>query len=115
MEMDAFVLFQAVIVYNVEGSPRICVVDYGLKYNELRCLLKRGARLDVVPWDHPLNPEQFDGLFLSNGPGDPAVCGAAIDNIRKVMLHEDHKPIFGICLGHQLLAVAAGFSTFKMK
>jgi carbamoyl-phosphate synthase/aspartate carbamoyltransferase/dihydroorotase len=113
--MDAFVILQAPVVYNAEGCPRICVVDCGLKYNQLRCLLMRGARLDVVQWDHILNPEQFDGLFLSNGPGDPAVCGVAFDNIRKVMLHEDHKPIFGICLGHQLLAVAAGCSTFKMK
>jgi carbamoyl-phosphate synthase/aspartate carbamoyltransferase/dihydroorotase len=110
-----FIILQASIVYNAKGWPRICVVDCGLKYNQLRCFLMRGARLDVVPWDHALNPEEFDGLFLSNGPGDPAVCGVTVDNIRKVMEQEQKKPIFGICLGHQLLATAAGCSTFKMK
>jgi carbamoyl-phosphate synthase/aspartate carbamoyltransferase/dihydroorotase len=113
--MDTFMILQAPVVYNADGCPRICVLDCGLKCHQLRCLITRGARLDVVRWDHALNPEQFDGLFLSNGPGDPAMCGIAIENIKKVMEHGDHKPIFGICLGHQLLATAAGCSTFKMK
>lgn len=99
------------VTYNKEGSPRICVVDCGLKYNQIRCLLKRGARVDVVPWDHPLNPQDYDGLFLSNGPGDPLLCDATIQNIKSAT----QKPIFGICLGHQLLSLAAGCSTFKMK
>lgn len=58
-----------VVTYNPKGSPRICVVDCGLKLNQIRCFLKRGARVDVVPWDQPLDPKQLDGLFLSNGPG----------------------------------------------
>lgn len=102
-------------MYNAKGFPRICVVDCGLKYNQLRCFLRRGARLDVVAWNHALNPDEFDGLFLSNGPGDPAVCSDTVSNIRKVMMQKDHKPIFGICLGHQLLAKAVGCHTFKMK
>jgi len=102
-------------VYNTKGFPRICVVDCGLKYNQVRCFLKRGVRLDVVPWNHALNPDEFDGLFLSNGPGDPAICGETVSNIRKIMMQKDHKPIFGICLGHQLLAKAVGCHTFKMK
>jgi carbamoyl-phosphate synthase/aspartate carbamoyltransferase/dihydroorotase len=113
--MYAFVILQDPVVYNAKGSPKICVVDCGLKYNQLRCFLTRGARLDVVPWNHTLNPEEFDGLFLSNGPGDPAVCGSTVKNITEVMDHEVKKPIFGICLGHQLLATATGCSTFKMK
>ncbi|XP_069677002.1 multifunctional protein r [Periplaneta americana] len=111
----AEVSLQMPVVYNAKGSPRICIVDCGLKYNQLRCFLTRGARLDVVPWNHPLNPEEFDGLFLSNGPGDPSLCSSTIDNIRKVMAQDNKKPIFGICLGHQLLAITAGCSTYKMK
>jgi carbamoyl-phosphate synthase/aspartate carbamoyltransferase/dihydroorotase len=58
-----------VVTYNEKGSPRICAVDCGLKLNQIRCFTKRGARVDVVPWDHQLNAKDFDGLFLSNGPG----------------------------------------------
>jgi len=59
---------------NPGGQPRIRAVDCGLKYNQLRCLARRGARVDVVPWDTPLDDiGHYDGLFLSNGPGDPAV------------------------------------------
>ncbi|KAG8277031.1 hypothetical protein J6590_051932 [Homalodisca vitripennis] len=99
--------------HNVGGSPRICAVDCGLKYNQVRCLVKRGARVDLVPWNHPLDVAQFDGLFISNGPGDPSRCAETVDNIRAVM--RAGKPVFGICLGHQLLSSAAGCKTFKMK
>lgn len=103
------------MTYNAQGSPRICVVDCGLKYNQLRCLLKRGARVDVVPWNHELNPEDYDGLFLSNGPGNPVMCKETIENIKRVLGSKVVKPIFGICLGHQLLSVAIGCKTYKMK
>ena len=105
---------QTVKTYNSGGSPRICAVDCGLKFHQLRCLLARGARVDVVPWDHELRPDDYDGLFVSNGPGDPAQCRSTIDQLRRV-LATSTKPVFGICLGHQLLALAAGFTTFKMK
>lgn len=101
--------------FNPKGSPRICAIDCGLKYNQIRCLLARGARVDVVPWNHKLNANDYDGLFLSNGPGDPKMCKATISNIKAVVEAAVVKPIFGICLGHQLLSVAIGCSSFKMK
>lgn len=103
------------MTYNPNGSPRICAIDCGLKYNQIRCLLNRGARVDLVPWNHQLNVEEYDGLFLSNGPGNPAMCQTTIENIRRVISGSDIKPIFGICLGHQLLSVAIGCKSYKMK
>lgn len=101
--------------YNPNGSPRITVIDCGLKYNQLRCLIKRGASVTVVPWNHPLNPNDFDGLFLSNGPGNPELCQQTIQAIKNVLESDKVKPIFGICLGHQLLSLAIGCSSFKMR
>jgi carbamoyl-phosphate synthase/aspartate carbamoyltransferase len=100
------------------GRPvRVVVVDVGLKYNQLRCLLARGVEVIVVPWDYDfptLAGKDYDGLFISNGPGDPAIMTATVKNIAEAM-KEGRTPIFGICLGHQLLARAAGAATLKMK
>lgn len=88
-----------------------------MKYNQLRCLLKRGVEVLVCPWDYDfpaLAGKGYDGLFISNGPGDPAVMTATIEHIASA-LAENRTPIFGICLGHQLLARAAGAKTKKMK
>ena len=93
------------------------VVDVGLKFNQLRCLLNRGVGALVVPWDYDFNSllgSHCDGLFISNGPGDPAMLDITVNNIQKA-LKDGRTPIFGICLGHQLLARAAGASTLKMK
>ncbi len=94
----------------------IVAYDYGIKRNILRLLVDRGCRITVVPALTPASEVlklQPDGLFLSNGPGDPEPCGYAIDAIRELL---DKKiPVFGICLGHQLLSLASGAQTVKMK
>jgi carbamoyl-phosphate synthase small subunit len=66
-----------------------------------------------VPWDHDFLAEDYDALFVSNGPGDPAACGPAIDNLKRAL--QGTRPVMGICLGHQLLALAAGANTYKLK
>ncbi|KAH8409043.1 hypothetical protein KR009_005816 [Drosophila setifemur] len=95
-------------------GPRIAILDCGLKLNQLRCLLQRGASVTLLPWTARLEEEQFDALFLSNGPGDPERCGEIVEQVRKV-LALGTKAVFGICLGHQLLAKAIGCSTYKMR
>ena len=69
----------------------------------------------MVPWDYDFTQENFDGLFLSNGPGDPTMCEKTVEHVRYVMKHRPSTPIFGICLGNQILALAAGASTYKMR
>jgi carbamoyl-phosphate synthase small subunit len=104
--------------YGQQDNPRYHVVafDYGVKKNILRMLAERGCKVTVVPAQTPaaevrkLNP---DGVFLSNGPGDPEPCDYAIAATRELI--EDGYPTFGICLGHQIMALASGARTFKMK
>ena len=95
------------------GKYRIILLDCGVKFNIIRHLLKRDTTIIRVPWNYDFHNEEFDGLFLSNGPGDPKMCTTAIDNIRKS--YSGKKPIFGICLGNQLMALAAGADTYKLK
>lgn len=101
------------------GDPnaeiRIAVMDYGVKRNILRCMTDRGAFVKVFPAKTPLeevNNFKPDGYFISNGPGDPAPMDYAITAVKTLM--DENKPMFGICLGHQLLALANGIPTFKM-
>lgn len=101
------------------GSPdapiRIAVLDFGVKVNILKCLADRGAYLKVFPAKTGIEElKAFDphGYFISNGPGDPASMGYAVETVKTIL--ETGKPMFGICLGHQLLALANGISTFKM-
>ncbi|OWP07334.1 hypothetical protein B2J93_4842 [Marssonina coronariae] len=100
------------------GRPiRILCLDVGLKYNQLRCLLRRGVEVLVCPWDYDfpkLAGKDYDGLFISNGPGDPAMLEKTVKHISQAMV-DNKTPIFGICLGHQLLARASGARTLKMK
>ncbi|HBG79397.1 MAG TPA: carbamoyl phosphate synthase large subunit, partial [Porphyromonadaceae bacterium] len=100
------------IVYG-SGKHKVVLVDCGVKNNIIRCLLKRDTTIVRVPWDYDFNEMEFDGLFISNGPGDPAFCTPTVNNIRKAM--QTGKPIFGICMGNQLLSLAGGASTYKLK
>ena len=94
---------------------RVVAVDFGIKYNILRQLTEHGCEVQVVPartTAEEILASEPDGVFLSNGPGDPMPVGYAIETIRALI---DKKPIFGICLGHQLLGLALGGKTFKLK
>jgi carbamoyl-phosphate synthase small subunit len=94
---------------------RVAAYDYGIKFNILRMLAERGAEVRVVPYDYPaarILAGGFDGVFLSNGPGDPEPVGEAIANVKALL---GRVPIFGICLGHQILGIALGGETYKLK
>jgi len=96
-----------------KGALKILLVDCGVKNNIIRRLIENDATVIRVPWDYPFLEEEYDGLFISNGPGDPVQCKQTIHHLKAAI--EDDKPIFGICLGHQLLALAGGAQTYKLK
>lgn len=104
------------VVHHGDGDVKILVIDTGAKENIIRSLLRRNIQMIRAPWNS--NWEQFisesDGIFLTNGPGDPADATDLIERVRKV-LNSVHLPVFGICLGHQILALAAGGKTIKLK
>lgn len=96
-----------------KGRFRILLIDCGVKYNIIRNLLQRDTTVVLVPWDYDITTETYDGLFISNGPGDPKQCKATIASLQKAI--QQDIPIYGICLGNQLLALAAGADTYKLK
>ena len=96
-----------------KGEKKVVLVDCGVKHNILRCFVERGVELIRVPWDYDFNQLEYDGLFISNGPGNPAFCEKTVEHLRTAM--QKDKPIFGICMGNQLLSKAAGASTYKLK
>ena len=114
-----------------EGDPapkEVCLVDMGVKYNIIRELLKYDVNVTLVPWDYDFNNStdlknslpmreswggSFDGLFISNGPGDPNLCGKTVEHVREFM--KTGKPIYGICMGNQILSLAAGAKVVKLK
>ncbi len=95
-----------------KGKKKIIAVDCGMKENILRSLLEFPIQVKRVPLDYDYSDEEFDGVFLSNGPGDPIMCKETIAILQKALKRK--KPIFGICLGAQLLALAIGAKTFKL-
>jgi len=107
-----------VTVYGKGNPVKVIAVDCGMKYNIIRQLVQRGAELTVVPWNYPFADEmhKYDGLFLSNGPGDPTMCTETVEQLKKVVNCPDDevKPIFGICLGNQLMGLAAGGKAEKL-
>lgn len=96
-----------------KGQYHILLVDCGTKNNIIRCLLKRNATVHRVPWDHPIDHDGYDGVLFSNGPGDPKMCKATIESAKKLL--KGDVPLFGICLGSQIMALAAGANTYKLK
>lgn len=98
------------------AEAHVAVIDCGVKENILRSLVSRGASATVFPYDYPIHKiaHHFDGIFISNGPGDPTHCSSTVYNLKKTM-DTYNGPIFGICLGHQLLALASGAKTIKLK
>lgn len=94
------------------GKKTVAILDCGMKLNILRNFLDRGVSVWHLPHDADLSKYEFDGLFISNGPGDPTFATEAIESVRREL--KNNRPIFGICLGNQILALAAGMSTQKL-
>jgi carbamoyl-phosphate synthase small subunit len=95
------------------GRRRVVLVDCGCKRSIIRHLVDRGLSVLRVPWDWDFLAEDFDAVMISNGPGDPKMCAATIEHVRRAM--ERKRPIVGVCLGNQILALAAGADTYKLK
>ncbi len=103
-----------VVTYG-HGKHKVVLVDCGVKNNIIRCLLRRDTTVTRVPWDYDFTGLEYEGLFISNGPGDPNYCDATVANIRKSMELKPETPIFGICMGNQLLSKAGGAKVNKLK
>ncbi|HBL33985.1 MAG TPA: carbamoyl-phosphate synthase (glutamine-hydrolyzing) small subunit [Porphyromonadaceae bacterium] len=101
------------IIEYKQGEKKVVLVDCGVKHNIIRQLLSKNLHLIRVPWDYDFSGIDYDGLFITNGPGSPDYCGATVEHLRKAMAGD--KPIFGICMGNQLLAKAAGAKVYKLK
>jgi carbamoyl-phosphate synthase small subunit len=104
-------------VARIKKRHHVIAYDFGIKHNILRLLTESGCDVTVVPYTFPAEKildakASVDGVFLSNGPGDPSVCTEAIDNVKKIL---GKKPVFGICLGHQIIGLALGAKTYKLK
>ncbi|KAK9694908.1 Carbamoyl-phosphate synthase, partial [Basidiobolus ranarum] len=115
-KLELYVPQEANAIKKANGKTiRILALDVGMKYNQIRCFVNRGVELMVAPWDYDfLKDTEYDGLFISNGPGDPTMVKETIDRL-SVYLKNPRTPVFGICLGHQLTALASGAKTIKMK
>lgn len=115
LDLSGFVRTNKVYYLGEPDGLRIAVLDYGVKRNILQCLLDRGAYLAVFPGNSSFETLQGfnpNAYFISNGPGDPAAMPYAVEVVKQII--QTRKPVFGICLGHQLMALAGGAKTFKM-
>lgn len=103
------------VIYHGSGRKKVILIDCGAKKNIIRCLLKRDIGVIQVPWDFNFLDSQikYDGILISNGPGDPKKADKTIEIVKKAI--NRRIPTFGICLGHQILALAAGGDTYKLK
>ncbi|NXQ13915.1 CPSM synthase, partial [Peucedramus taeniatus] len=98
------------------GNPiKVVAVDCGMKHNVIRLLVKRGAEVHLVPWDHDFTGMDYDGLIISGGPGDPMKAQEVIQNVRKVLDSNRPEPLFGISMGHLITGIAAGATSYKMQ
>ncbi|ESP03191.1 hypothetical protein LOTGIDRAFT_137874, partial [Lottia gigantea] len=103
------------IQYFGKGNPiKIIALDCGIKHNMLRSLIMRGAEVKLVPWNYDFTTESYDGLFISNGPGNPELATEAIQHVKVVIESDREEPIFGICMGNQLTGLAAGAKSYKL-
>lgn len=96
-----------------DAKKTVILVDCGVKHNIVRCLTRRGVKVIRVPWNYDYTEIPYDGVFISNGPGDPDMASETVEILRKAM--GTGKPICGICMGNQLLSKAAGAKTYKLK
>lgn len=96
-----------------KGEKKILIIDCGVKNNIIRAFLKRNITVIRCPWDYDFSNEKVDGIIISNGPGDPKKCKETIQNLKKSL--SKNIPILGICLGSQILGLAAGANTYKLK
>lgn len=107
-------------VYNPNGRLKIALIDCGAKENIIRCLIERDCQVTVFPHDYDVSSilESFDGIFLSNGPGDPLAVSTTVKNVGKILDKSSGMknpiPVFGICMGHQVMGLAAGFKSYKL-
>jgi carbamoyl-phosphate synthase small subunit len=95
------------------GAKTVVLVDCGVKLSIIGNLVGQGLKVRRVPWNFDFTGERFDGVVISNGPGDPKMCRETVDIVRRVM--EKDIPVFGVCMGNQILALAAGADTYKLK
>lgn len=96
-----------------KGDKTVVLVDCGVKYNIIRCLVNSGVKVVRVPWNYDFSQLKYDGLFISNGPGNPDFAEETVANLRRAITQD--KPICGICMGNQLLSKAAGARVYKLK
>lgn len=108
---------KARVIYNLGGDVKIALIDMGVKNSIIRCLASLNAEVHLVPWNHDILSDSviYDGIFISNGPGDPRDCTETIDLVKRALCLSHPVPIFGICMGNQILGLAAGFDLHKMR